>query len=523
MGETYSGSPISGLCGGHDRWSFYIPPIAPSKYHNVLYEFPINTASGVPQPHININPKYWDEDHVRMPFSPHNLFPVKDNENSDRLMPRWEIICKSLEKPIKCFSDLEAAICSYNASLPKFGALEYFFEEVFEEEESTAFFENLLPKIIKLALRLPEILKEGIPLLKQHHSKAVSLSQLQVASLLANAFLCTFPWRKEVSATYPGVNFVRLYSAHHRPKRLSCVAEKIKCLIHYFRRITSSEPKGVITFERIFLPRNKIPRWDALENNLGNTRIHITSTGTIEEASGFLQVDFANRNVGGGVLGYGCVQEEIRFVICPELMISRLFIEQLDDTEAVVIRGSERFSNYTGYSDTFQWNGNFADETPTDRFGRRQTTVAIIDATRFNKVDQQYYPAAVLRELGKAYAGFYSHHTDNLAPVATGNWGCGAFKGDSKLKTLIQLMACNAAHRDLVYYTFENEELQENFYNMYLFIATNRITTCELWRIICRFAAAKLPPEQFYCFIQQSCFDTRNRPEILKNDTSPKN
>lgn len=39
------------------------------------------------------------------------------------------------------------------------------------------------------------------------------------------------------------------------------------------------------------------------------------------------------------MLGYGCVQEEIRFVICPELLISRLFVEQLDDTEAVIVRG----------------------------------------------------------------------------------------------------------------------------------------------------------------------------------------
>lgn len=40
-----------------------------------------------------------------------------------------------------------------------------------------------------------------------------------------------------------------------------------------------------------------------------------------------LQVDFANKRVGGGVLGRGSVQEEIRFVICPELIVSRLLTE----------------------------------------------------------------------------------------------------------------------------------------------------------------------------------------------------
>ena len=51
------------------------------------------------------------------------------------------------------------------------------------------------------------------------------------------------------------------------------------------------------------------------------------------------QVDFANRFIGGGVLGHGCVQEEIRFLICPELIVSRLFTEALDANECVVMTG----------------------------------------------------------------------------------------------------------------------------------------------------------------------------------------
>lgn len=39
-----------------------------------------------------------------------------------------------------------------------------------------------------------------------------------------------------------------------------------------------------------------MPRWDTLGNNLGNTKIHISSEGTIEDDGlGFLQVDFANK------------------------------------------------------------------------------------------------------------------------------------------------------------------------------------------------------------------------------------
>lgn len=46
------------------------------------------------------------------------------------------------------------------------------------------------------------------------------------------------------------------------------------------------------------------------------------------------------RYVGGGVLGFGCVQEEIRYVICPELITSRLFTEILGSNEALVVAGT---------------------------------------------------------------------------------------------------------------------------------------------------------------------------------------
>jgi len=50
-------------------------------------------------------------------------------------------------------------------------------------------------------------------------------------------------------------------------------------------------------------------------------------------------VDFANKLVGGGVLGRGCVQEEIRFLGFTEMIVSRLFTEELNDHECLVITG----------------------------------------------------------------------------------------------------------------------------------------------------------------------------------------
>ncbi|XP_044257907.1 poly(ADP-ribose) glycohydrolase-like [Tribolium madens] len=510
--QTWLGTPLSDLYKGQGPWGFATSPVTPARYHHVLFELPV-TLKEPPQPHYNSQPKHWDDDYVRMPYSSHSLFLVKE-DGEEVIKPRWDVINEALSKPINSVEELEKAINSYNNKLPKFTALQHFFNDVVEEEEAQHFFSSLLPKIIQLALRLPELVPGSIPLLRKNHSKSVSLSQLQVASLLANAFLCTLIWRKKTSDTFPGVNFTKLFNADDRTLRQECVAEKLKCIMHYFKRVTTKTPAGVITFERKFVPRNQMPRWDTLDNNLGNTKVHISSSGTIEEAVGFLQVDFANKFIGGGVLSYGCVQEEIRFVICPELIISRLFTEVLGDGEAVIITGIERYSNYSGYSNTFKWDGPFIDDTPFDDYGRRKTTLAVIDATQFTKSKDQFHCSTILRELNKAYVGFSCREKQNLAPVATGNWGCGAFKGDPNLKSLIQLMACSASGRDLVYYSFGDVELRDEFYKLYLFLANKKITICQLWRYLCRFCAANVTSDKLYSFIQQCHFDSKTQPTI---------
>lgn len=70
-------------------------------------------------------------------------------------------------------------------------------------------------------------------------------------------------------------------------------------------------------------------------------------------------MDFANRFLGGGVLNRGCVQEEIMFLLQPELIASCLFVECLGDDETVIIEGTEQYSTHTGYGETFRWAGDF--------------------------------------------------------------------------------------------------------------------------------------------------------------------
>ena len=49
-----------------------------------------------------------------------------------------------------------------------------------------------------------------------------------------------------------------------------------------------------------------------------------------------------------------------------------------------------------------------------------------------------------------------------LRPVATGNWGCGVFKGDPELKAVIQWAAASAAGCPVVvYHTFGDQRMSQ--------------------------------------------------------------
>lgn len=460
-----------------------IPPVVPSPDHTVLVKLPVSPGSG-PLPYPSGPFDVWDQYHVRMPCSPKSQYP----KNKDTVVPRWSVICEALSREIKSVEDLEKAVLEYNsryASRWKFRGLHILLEQEFEDEECAYFFGKTLPAMIQLALMLPQLVTQPPPLLLQGTTHSITLSQMQIASLLANAFFCTFPRRNAKGndteyAKYPDINFNRLF--FHKEQRS---LEKLKCLLHYFKRVTTKSPTGTVTFTRQTVLHQEIPNWATSKRPLPN--LHVSSTGLIEEATGLLQVDFANKYLGGGVLGLGCVQEEIRFVLCPELIISRLFTQALEKTDALIITGCEQFSRGSGYASTFCWDGPHEDTTPLDKWGRRLCQVTAIDALHFTKQPNiQYKPTYIIRELNKAYAGFKVINGSPGVPtgVATGNWGCGAFKGNPRLKALIQLAVCGHIGRNLAYFTFGDEKLRDDLYTMYVFLKENNVTVGEIAQVL---------------------------------------
>ncbi|XP_058799277.1 poly(ADP-ribose) glycohydrolase-like [Phymastichus coffea] len=490
----------------------HLPPIHPSPSHTVLFDIPLPNR-GPPKPFVTQPADKWNQNFVRMPHSVHSLYPLEpEKETSNGFRRRWEVIQEALLQSFLSSQQLEAAILSYNhkyADRWDFTALHNFFNKYIDEEEMSMCLGTLVPRIVQLALQLPDLITAPLPLLKRHTNKSISLSQLQVASLLANAFFCTFPRRNSTNpqseyGSYPYINFNKLFSSFREDKktRHQSVMEKLKCLFHYFRRVTSKAPEGTITIQRRYVPKKNCPRWDKQQVKLSS--LHITSKGTIEsQGAGLLQVDFANKYVGGGVLNYGCVQEEIRFVICPELMVTMLVTEALDDTEALIINGVERYSRYEGYSNSFKWVGDFIDETPRDGSGRMKTCIVAIDALYFKQPSIQFNMGNVIRELNKAYVGFTSEVASNDLPaVATGNWGCGAFRGNPQLKVLLQLMAAAVAGRSMVYFTFGDSNLKDSVAEMYWHLVKQDVDIGRLFVMISEYQ--ETAPEKrsdFYRFL----------------------
>ncbi|KAM3913471.1 poly(ADP-ribose) glycohydrolase isoform 2-T2 [Leptodactylus fuscus] len=478
-------------------------PLRPSPHHTVTVKYDQLQEGVPPLPHPVPFIDKWEPAYVKMPCSQSNLYPVDDQNGGKTSGSRWKLIKTSLSS-IKNPYELKEAILSYNLSYSKkwdFTALNNFCIKVLGDEERKHLFSSILPDMVSLTLRLPKLCTQPIPLLKKRKTHSITMSQEQISCLLANAFFCTFPRRnarKSEYSTYPEINFNRLFEGKNPRK-----AEKLKTLFCYFRRVTEKRPTGLVTFTRQCIER--FPDWESSSKKL--RKLHITCEGTIEgNGHGMLQVDFANRFVGGGVTSSGLVQEEIRFIINPELIASRLFTEELDPNECLIITGAEQYSEYKGYAETYKWHRPHEDEAPRDNWQRRTTEIVAIDAYHFRSYVDQFTPDKIRRELNKAYCGFFREgiQPENLSAIATGNWGCGAFGGDNRLKALIQLLAAAETGRDVVYFTFGDKELMHEVYEMHSFLVEKNQTVGDIFNLLLK----------YYLEVCKNCFMTRPDPKL---------
>lgn len=470
---------------------YLIDDFVSSEKHSILFEtdtLKLHDHVGAPDPlAVTVADQDWSDDFVKMPFSDSNL--TKNDQK------QWPEIVKCLTRLAETLIHdpdsihIEYAIRKINSKFGdklNFELLHYLFNEEIEGIKGETILKEILPKMVKLAIDMPNKIRAGIPILRANQAHSLSISQEQCACILANAFFCTFPERDiyDNPECMPFFNFNTLFSGTGLP---GPQLEKLKCIFNYFRRVTSEMPIGIVTFSRQCLQSNHVPVFD--ESTKPLRQVLIREEGTIEDCTGAVQMDFANEYIGGGVLGHGCVQEEIRFMICPELLCSLLFCEVMQPNESIVIKGAERFSSYTGYADSFEWSDDYIDETPRDGLKRLYTHVLALDAVLFPRFSLQFDEQNVRRELIKCFCGFRSDSTNSKkAAIATGNWGCGVFGGDIELKFLIQMIAAAEADRDLIYFTFHNNRVSKKLELIKEIIERNNLNVSQVIEIINEYA-----------------------------------
>ncbi|XP_076454325.1 uncharacterized protein LOC143289235 isoform X2 [Babylonia areolata] len=299
-----------------------------------------------------------------------------------------------------------------------------------DKEEHEKFLFTTLPNIIELVLRVEENMP-SVPLCfsQQQRGGSTVLSRQLIASILACSFLCLFPERVRDRASK--LNVVNFTTFFKQLPQLSQMA-KLRCVLHYFERTVESglQHQGSVTFSRQVVDRNVLPTLDELcRSQTALCPLLVHTHGVIEDVgASAMQVDFANRAIGGGVLGRGRVQEEIRFSTCPELMAAMLFMEKMEDNEAIIIQGFEQFSTCTGYAASLEFAGPFYDKAKRDSSGNLMNTLCAIDATsfRWGGWHRQYQDVLLLREINKALTGFsYVDHHHQHRTMRFGSMGRG--------------------------------------------------------------------------------------------------
>ncbi|MEI6604955.1 MAG: hypothetical protein WCP35_06575 [Verrucomicrobiota bacterium] len=172
------------------------------------------------------------------------------------------------------------------------------------------------------------------------------------------------------------------------------------------------------------------------------------------------------------------------FCVSPELIATRLFCPVMEKDEAILVEGAERYSEPVGYGWDLGFGGPFTDMSPVVHGRSLDSWVVAIDASDFRggNRNSQFEPAGIIRELNKAWAGFSMPGAPDR--IATGNWGCGLFKGDVELKSILQWLAASRAGRAIHYHPWNEERVYRELPPLAERLCASRITVGEVTRAL---------------------------------------
>ena len=366
------------------------------------------------------------------------------------------------------------------------------------------FFNKTLPFMKELIRSMPKIFgseskesqneskqndaDDNVFFINPNSNDMIELTRGQIASILACCFLGI--------ELYAHCSFVTELQQIGTPA-------KMECWLRYFDFVRQ---KGI---ESDWFSKEKVTVWrrclsaeqcaclkynSLIKNETELCDFVVYEEGCIEDQSGQLQADFANQYIGGGVLEGGNVQEEIRFTVNTECLISKWLCPlPMRHNESIIIMGSQQFFNYSGYGSSFCFDGYrdnenemFFCQNKADRLG--SSAIIGIDALYLFAPKSQITANYMMREITKSFVG-YSIGNDvighKMDVISTGNWGCGIFRGDPQLKSMIQWISATLSGRSIAYYTFSDRRVAGGKLKEFIEeMKKQKFTVGRLWKVL---------------------------------------
>ena len=331
-----------------------------------------------------------------------------------------------------------------------------------EGEEFLKIYKNLQ----ELVSNIDNILQKEYPLLKKFTKKNKIEMTRKEAALL---FLLSFFKCLECKSNRFNVYFILLSNS-------GSAFQFGRCYLNYLTIIGKwLEEKNDILNEKLIYIRDNNDSKEYLDNKQVNLcEINVIEEGSLFDGKASYCIDFANKFIGGGALTGGSVQEEILFAVEPEAIISMLFMEVMDENDAIGIFNTIEYSKSTGYGYSVKFDKSaITDDLKQIKKHRIIAIDAVVSRGFFNYIfDKGQIQRDIIRDIHKAYVGFnlinLEEEKDFEKIISTGNWGCGAFGGNHELKFIQQWISASfAGVKRLDYYTFADIKMKNaaKYYN----------------------------------------------------------
>jgi hypothetical protein len=214
-------------------------------------------------------------------------------------------------------------------------------------------------------------------------------------------------------------------------------------------------------------------------------------TGSLDrEPNGGWYVIFANKNLGGGYLSNGFVQEEVLMMECPELsiLVSNFDIlgpmksneitmyENIDRAGSILIYGRKEVEQIA--------NSNRIDykRVIDTKLSRNRYNFLAIDAVNISNKSKAS-KADLLHVYNKLLIGFQSIKRKGVTHINTGKLGCGAFGNDVRQIFILTVLAAWVADLEVRFYLYDGTgrgEIQPIVDKL----VTNKLEFSELYNMV---------------------------------------